>query len=372
MVTAIRMPDIGTTVDRVTLVSWLVKRGDGVKRGDPLCEVETDKAVSELESVAEGVVLDLSVEAGAEIEQGTIIAYVGQPGEATAAPAEPTAPAAPGAEAARSIPPLVRNLARKEGVDLGLVTGTGPGGRITREDVLRAKAAPAEPPAAPAGKPLPPSQITIGRRVSRSHREIPPISFMAHIDMANVLRARRDMEKKTGRKPSFDAFFVKAAAGAMRRFPHFRSRFERDSAIEREAVDVGVAIDRDGRLFIPVVRGADAKTLAGIDADIRALAAEAGSGTLAADALSGATLTVTNLGMFPVTAFQAIIPPDQAAVLSVGAVEDRAVVRQGAVTAAPMATVTLTVDHRLVNGREAAEFVTELKKALENVESMAP
>lgn len=377
MATAITIPDIGTTVDHVMFVKWLVKVGDSVKRGDLLCEVETDKAVSELESIAEGTVLKLLAEPGTEIQQGTTVAYVGQPGEAlenagrkTQDVGQKPAASSPRPEAPPqqvTVPPVVRNLAQKAGVDLSRVTGTGPGGRITREDVLRAKGAGPPPAALPAGKVLPPIQVTVGRRVSRSHREIPPISLTAHIDMTGILRLRKGIEKKAGQKPSFDAFFVMAAATTMRKFAHFRSRLDQEHVIESDASNIGVAIGVDQQLFVPVVHGADVKGLSTIDAEIRALAAKAGAGTLTAAELSGAALTVTNLGMFPVLAFQAIIPPDQAAVLAVGMVDDRVVMRAGAVTTVPTVTITLTVDHRLINGREAGEFVAELKKTLEGV-----
>jgi len=374
MATAITIPDIGTTVDHVMFVKWLVKVGDTVRRGDLLCEVETDKAVSELESIAEGTVLKLLAEPGTEIQQGTTVAYVGQPGEAlenagrkTQDAGQKPAVSSPRPEASPqqvTVPPVVRNLAQKEGVDLSRVTGTGPGGRITSDDVRRAKAA---GPAPAKGKPLPANQVAVGRRVSRSHREIPPISLTAHIDMTGILRLRKGIEKKAGQKPSFDAFFVMAAAITMRKFAHFRSLLDQEHVIESDASNIGVAIGVDRQLFVPVVHGADVKGLSTIDAEIRALAAKAGAGTLTAAELSGAALTVTNLGMFPVLAFQAIIPPDQAAVLAVGMVEDRVVMRAGTVTTVPTVTITLTVDHRLINGREAGEFVAELKKTLEGV-----
>ena len=367
----IRMPDLGTTVDQIKLVRWLKTEGDRVERGEPICEVETDKAASELESAAQGILLRRLVPEGEEIEQGTVIAYVGTPGERVADPdPDPEAqhPTAGAAQAPRrtanraGVPPLLRNLARQHGVDLERVAGTGPGGRITRQDVLRARGQ-ASPPG---GEPLSANQVAVARRVQRSHQQIPPISLTARIDMTAVLALRRGIDKKSGRKVSFDAFFVRAAAAAMADFPPFRSQLAEERLVESEECRVGIAIDVDQKLFVPVIRNAHLKSVSDIDGEVRSLAEKGDAGHLTPEELSGATLTVSNLGMFPVVAFQAIIPPNQVAVLAVGAIEDTPVVRGGCLVFPPLCAVTLTVDHRVINGREAARFLARLKELMES------
>ena len=375
MATAIKIPDIGTTVDHVKLVKWLKKEGDTIRRGEAICEVETDKAVSELESIADGTVLKITAAEDTEVEQDTVIAYVGLPGERIpeespgfrvqgsggeserrASPAEPRTQSP-------SVPPMIANLARKEGVDLANVKGTGPGGRITKEDVMKAQAHPA--PAAGTGKPLSQNQLVVARRVSRSQRDIPPIDLVTRFDMSAVIAARKRMREESGVKISFDAFFVAAVARVMQDFPHFRGRLEEERVVDGEEVNVGIAIGVVEQLFTPVIPGADSLSLREVDAAIQRLQQKSEKGVFEQADLKGATLTVSNLGMYPVLAFSAIIPPDQVAILTIGTTEETPVVRSGELKVAPMATATLSVDHRLINGREGAEFLTALKKKVE-------
>ena len=375
MATAIPVPDIGTTVDHVRLVRWLKSEGDAVKRGEVLCEVETDKATSDLESIAEGVILKLLVEEDTEIEQGTVIAYVGKAGETVpdgaTSGAEAPAPgeAVPdgeisGAGAPASgvaVAPLIRNLAKREGVDLAAVSGTGPAGRITRVDVLKAGSQTPDE-----GHSLSANQQVVARRVARSQREIPPIHLTGRIDMSAII-AERDRLKTAGSKVSFDAFFLRAIVGIMKGFPHFRSRLDSDTVIESEDVIPGIAVSEGYELYTPVIRGADGMSLENIESAIRNLLEKAGRKTFAPEDLTGGTLTVSNLGMYPVSSFSAIIPPAQAAILSVGAIQPTPVVRDGEITVVPMTTVTLSVDHRLINGKEGAEFLTALKEKMEKL-----
>lgn len=373
MPTAIKIPDIGTTVDQVKLVKWLKKEGDSVKRGDALCEVETDKAVSELESIAEGTLLKILVAEDTEVVQESIIAYVGIPGEEvpeesseSAADTEvgPPVPSSGGADSVPSarVPPMLRNLAKKEGVDLTTVVGTGPGGRTTREDIIKAKAR----GTTAAGRPMDENQVVVARRVSRSQRDIPPIHLTGRFDMSAVTAQRKTLREESGSKVSFDAFFIRAAARVMREFPHFRSRLEGETVLESESVTVGIALGVGTALFTPAIEGADTQSLEELAAIVNALQAKAEAGSFASGELRGATLTVSNLGMYPVQAFSAVIPPDQIAILSIGAVEETPVVDSGKLSIVPTAHVTLSVDHRLINGREAAEFLSALKGAMES------
>lgn len=388
MATEIRIPDIGTTVDHVTLVRWLKNEGEPVKRGEPLCEVETDKAVSELESIAEGILLKQVLPEDTEVEQGTIIAYVGREGESvpdalqTGDERRQTTDQKPQVgrekETAR-ISQLIRNLAKKEGVDLEHVTGTGPGGRITREDVVRASVSVQRILRIVEGKPLSSNQATVARRVSQSQREIPAINLTSRFEMTAVLQARRRLsegsfgqEKSNPKDPSdskvrFDTFFISAVSRVMKEFPHFRSKFEEGKVIESVDCNAGIAISVGEELYTPVIKNADAKSVSEIDLAVQQLVKKAEKGCFAPEDMTGGTITISNLGMYPVCSFCAVIPPGQVAILSVGAIEETALVRGGKVKIIPAAMITLSVDHRLINGREAAQFLARLKEEVEKL-----
>lgn len=266
---------------------------------------------------------------------------------------------------------MVRNLAKSLGVDLQRVTGTGPGGRILREDVLKAKkAAPpssatSQPPGAPADASLSSHQTVIARRVMQSHREIPPINLTCQIDMSAVIEFRRRTEKESMRKLSFDAFFVYATARTMTAWPHFRSHLQGKTVILSETSDVGVAISIGDDLFTPVIRRADTKSILEIDAEVQQAIDRAKKRLIPPADMAGAVITISNLGMYPVRSFAAVIPPDQSSALAIGCMQETPVVRNGSVKIVPMALITLSVDHRLINGREAGQFLAQLKERVE-------
>ena len=384
MATPIKMPDIGTTVETVKVVRWLKRVGDPVKRGEPLCEVETDKATSELESYAEGVLLWQAVPEMTEVDAGSIIAYVGLPGEEIPGLAKPGAPPATPAAAKAAPEPaavaagpakvsvLIRNLAKREGVDLEKVVGTAPGGTVTREDVLRAKSSPATPAvpapasaAAPARGKLSPNQRVVARRVAKSWAEIVPIHFTARISMKAAMALREKTRAETGKPLSYDAILVRTVAGLLKDFPRFAAHLEGEEIVPAAGIHIGLAVSAGDDLYTPVVKDADKLTLAEIHQRIEKLAEKARVRTLSLEEMAGACLTISNLGMYPIESFTVIIPPGQSAALSVGAAQEVAVIRDGVVRAEPQAGVVLAVDHRLINGRQAAEFLAALKKAVE-------
>jgi pyruvate dehydrogenase E2 component (dihydrolipoamide acetyltransferase) len=203
--------------------------------------------------------------------------------------------------------------------------------------------------------------------VTQSHREIPPINLAAQIDLSAVKEYRRRMQEENLRELSYDAFFVFAVARALKEFPHFRSRLEDEKTVTADAIHVGVAISAGEELFTPVVRQADTKSILDIDAEIRALAERVGKRTITAADMTGAVLTISNLGMYPIHSFAAVIPPGQAAALAIGCAEETPVVRNGSVKIVPLTTITLSVDHRLINGREAGQFIARLKPILEKL-----
>lgn len=377
MATSIKMPDLSTTADTVTLIKWLKKEGDSVKRGDLLCEIETDKATNGLESIAEGTILKILVEEGTEIGQGTIIAYIGVPGEQLPDTTDKlllsetersTSQAAKSNGYGLKVPPIIRNLADKYGVDIKTISGTGPLGRITREDVLKAKDIKTSDKIPDINsKPLSANQTIIAHRVLQSIHNIPPIHLESKIDMTAVIKTRKTINVKSGEKVYFDAFFVKALANVMRRFSHFRSRIENEQTIEISDVNIGVAISENYDLYIPVIRNSDTKTVTEINHELQQLAKKASENQLTKEDLTGATVSISNLGMFPIRSFQAVIPPDQISILSIGAIEETAIVKNGQITILPIAIITLTVDHKLINGREAGEFLAILKEEIESI-----
>jgi len=383
MPTEVILPDYGTSADRVTLVRWLKNEGDPVERGDSLCEIETDKAVSELEAFVEGTLLRQVADEGSEVEIGAVIAYIGAAGEDVPKPSAQAADSAPPPASTPESPapgerltaakasPLARKLAKDLAVDLSQVAGTGCGGKITRQDIVRAKeqADQGAPPSGPqAGEAaLGANQRSVIRRITESSRETIPIRLASRIHMGQAIRRRENLRAELGRKITYDALFVHTVARIMEGFPHFRSRLSGEQLLTSDDVHVGVAVSIEDELYIPVVHNAHRRRIDDIDSVIRKLADKAGAGRLGPQDVRGATMTVSNLGMYPVEWFDAVIPPAQAAVLTIGAVEEVPVFKDNKVLAAePVVRVLLCVDHRMINGREAARFLAELRTAMES------
>ena len=369
----IKVPDLGTTVDEIKLLAWLVDEGDSVERGDLLAEIETDKATGELESIAEGVLLKQVAAEGDTVEKGDVLAYVGKPGETVPdAQSEPEhredgpvqrVPDRPAGDRPR-VSPVVRNLAKKLGIDLASIEGTGRNGTITREDVLRAgKAGPAE--AAAPGEELSRSQSAVARAVLKSVREIPHLRIEAIVDMT-AAEGIRDQSATTGNKVSYDAVFLKAMAGAIQAVPLIAARLEGDRVIHPEGVHIALAVGVGNDLFLPVVRDVDGTDLPALQSEIADLASQAKAGTLRPEQMTGGCMTLSNLGMYPIESFDAIIFPEHSAILAVGAVERKPVAADDHVEIRPLATLSLAVDHRLINGRAAAEFMARVKEIVES------
>jgi pyruvate dehydrogenase E2 component (dihydrolipoamide acetyltransferase) len=380
MAVPIKLPDMGTTVEECKVLTWRVKEGDAVKRGDVLAEIETDKAVAELESTAEGVLLRQIVNAGDMAHTGDVLAYIGKrgdtvPPETQGAPTpratSPRGPVVAGVAPARSagagpvrVAPVVRNLAVKLNVDLASVQGTGAGGLITREDVLQASQRVPRPATASAAEGLPRAQAAVARAVQRSWKEIPHLYITAVLDMTAAERIRTEGELK-GNRPSYDAIFLKAMALAAEAVPLVAAKLDGERVVRPQGIHIALAIGLGNELFLPVLRDVGKKDLVTLQAEIADLVSKVRNRSLRPDQMTGAGMALSNLGMYPIEDFQAIIFPEHSTILAVGSVQKKAVVRDGRVEIRPLATAKLAADHRLINGRTAAEFLSKLKEVIE-------
>lgn len=372
MATRIVVPDAGQTTDELLLVRWYVKVGDVVAVGDVLADLETDKAVAELEAYVAGHVLALLAEEGESVTVGQALLWVGAPGElveedkpevapvATAQAETPVArEAATGGAGGLAATPAARTAARERGLALGELAGSGPDGCIVKRDVLEQ----AEGAAGVVVRPLSPMRRALAARLTLSAREIPQFSVAMEVDMTRALAVRETTEPRA----TVTDVVVKAAADVLAQFPDVNCRLEGESVRYLADVNVGVAVSVDDGLVVPVLAGADGLGLAEVSVRLRELVANAREGRLAAGARG--SFTVSNLGMYGVKSFTAIINPPEAAILAVGGISDRLVLCDGQVVAVPTATLTLSCDHRLIDGALAARF---LKAVRERLETLAP
>ena len=406
MATNVVMPQMGYDMREGTVVRWYKQEGETVDRGEVIADIETDKATVEFEAYTGGVLGRIVAEAGVAVPVGELIAIITEPGEAVpeaAAPAASPAPAAPTPAPAAAEPeppaapapasdggvrasPIARRLARERGIDLSLVTGTGPNGRITERDVEDYQAAPAAPEPAPAPAPAPavvaaPSDSrielsrmrqTIARVTSDSKSNAPHFYVTAEIDMGKAMAMRRDVndESDPENRVSVNDLMVKACALALAKHPKFNSFFRGDHLEVHGAMNIGIAIALESGLILPGVSNCESKSLLQIAAATKDLIARANSGTLRNEEYSSTTFSISNMGMFDVESFTAIIYPPHAAILAVGSVKQQPVVRHGELAVGTMMKATLSTDHRVADGAEAAEFLMEIKRVLENPVSL--
>jgi len=375
-VTRVILPKLGLTMDEGRLIAWHKKEGDHVAKGEVLFEVETDKANMEIESPASGILRRILVAAGTSVPVTTLVALLSDTADEPIAEAAPPA-GAPPASPAGSAPssdgervrssPAARKRAQELGVDINAVRGTGPGGRIGIADVEAAAAAKAPASAlAAAGaatrekrEPLSKMRRAVADAMTRSFREAPQFSISRDVDMTNANTRR----KAAG--VSYTDVIVAAAATALRAHPRLRSRFDGDAIVTSDAIHVGIAVALEAGLIVPVIRDADAKALGALRDEREALEAAVGTGHARADAFGGAAITISNLGTFGVDRFTAIVNPPEASILAVGRVADRVVVVNGAAAVRPVCSLTLTVDHRVADGADAARYLADVAKELE-------
>lgn len=402
MAKVIRLPKMSDTMEEGVIVSWLVKVGDEVKSGDMIAEVETDKATMELENFEKGTILHLAVKEGEAIPVDAVIAVIGASGEDFASllnntvaekkqPSEPEPTAsAPVASATPSAPladlsansdtdgrikasPLAKKIAEEKGISLASVQGSGDGGRIVRRDIESFS-----PAAQAAAMPIiggtesftetNVSQMrkTIAKRLSESKFTAPHFYLTMEIDMDKAVEARTSMNEFSDVKISVNDIIVKAAAVALTRHPKVNSSWLGDKIRTYGHVHIGVAMAVEEGLLVPVVKFANQKSVSVISSEIKAYSAKAKDKKLLPTDWEGNTFTISNLGMFGIEEFTAIINPPDACIMAVGAVRDVPVVKNGTVVAGKTMKVTLSCDHRVVDGVVGSEFLLTFKSLMEN------
>ncbi len=430
MTIEILMPALSPTMEEGTLAKWMVKEGDEVASGDVIAEIETDKATMEVEAVDEGVIGKIMIAEGTEgVKINTAIAILLEEGEdssdmdaapatsapasdakaeaavETPAPATAPAPMAPTAAGGERIfaSPLARRLASQKGLDLSQITGSGPHGRIVKADVENATAAPAkaEAPAkadAPATSgatvaaspdaeqvkklytgrdfeevPLDNMRKTIAARLTEAKQTIPHFYLRRDIEMDELMTFRADLNKKLepkGVKLSVNDFVIKACALALRDVPDCNAAWANDRVLKFSAVDIAVAVAIDGGLITPVLRDSETKTLSTLSAEMKDLAGRARDRKLAPTEYQGGSFSISNLGMMGIDNFDAVINPPHGAILAVGSGVKKAVVTDDQVEIATIMSVTLSVDHRVIDGAMGAELLSAIKGYIEEPMTM--
>lgn len=421
----ITMPKLSDTMTDGTLVKWLKKENAKIKPGDVIAEVETDKATQELEAFEPGTVARIVAKEGEKIPVGGLIVVLAKPEEDVAAVAKaaggkssssaaaaPQAPAAatpaatpapvpapaaapapapapaPSADASRPVrsSPLARKIAADKGIDIQSLQGTGPDGRIIKRDVLAAGTASARPatsaaaksalPAAPAPVaakleartiPLNNMRQTIARRLLQAKQTVPHFYVSIDVVMDALLQLRKAAnEQLAPTKLTVTDFIARAVASSVAQVPAVNASFTETAIIQHGSVNLGIAVAIEDGLVVPVIRDAQNKGIRQMSEEIKQLAQLARSRKLKADQMTGSTITISNLGMYGIREFQAIINPPEAAILAIGGTEARPIVKNGQVVPAQVMTISLSADHRVIDGALGAEFLSKLKTVLEN------
>ncbi|MCP3161282.1 pyruvate dehydrogenase complex dihydrolipoamide acetyltransferase [Myxococcus qinghaiensis] len=403
---AIQLPSLSPTMTEGKIVKWLKKVGDKVSSGEALAELETDKSNLEIEAYDDGTLAEIVVGENQSAPVGSPIAYLTpKGGKAAAAPAPAAAPkpveAAPAAAApkppAQAAPvasapvasggrrirasPLAKKIAKDKGLDIAQVQGSGPSGRVVKRDIEEALArgvkAPAPAPTAPVTRkapsaatvartePLSSMRKVIAQRMTEVKPGVPHFYLTLEVEMDAAVKVREEA-KAMELKVSVNDLIVKAVAMAVRRYPKINVSLQGDQVVHHGSVDVGIAVALEQGLITPVIRDADTKGLQAISTEVRELAERARKRALKPEEYTGGSITVSNLGMYGIDQFVAIINPPQASILAVGAVADKVVARDGQMVIRKMMTATLSCDHRIIDGAIGAEFLRELRGLLEH------
>ncbi len=418
MTTEVIMPRMSDTMEEGKILKWLKKVGDQVEVGDIIAEVETDKADMEMEALDDGFLTEIRAQEGESAPVGAVIALLGEEAEVGVAPAPPprtasssasTPPAEKRADAKANQPvakkvrkireaaskkpparkkggrilasPIVRKIAAERGIELARVRGSGPGGRIIKQDLESAEAMPvavelktplASSPAVstPTGRVEPFSRMraTIAKRMADSMREAPHFYVTTEIDMSEAVRLRTSLKlsDRVSADVTYTHLLVKAVAVALGRHPRVNASFSGNGRELKDEINVGIAVALDDGLIVPVLHGCQAMSLLDTAAQANGLVERARTGKPTTQDLSGGTFTISNLGMYPVEHFTAVINPPQAAILATSAIKERPTVRDGQVVISRTMMATLSCDHRVLDGATGAQFLEELKNLLEN------
>lgn len=401
------VPDLGESVIEATVASWLKQEGDAVQAGEAVVSLQTDKVDLDVPAPQAGVLHKIERQAGEDVRVGDVLAQLDADGPSVPTPARPEeaasvpeAPAEPEAAAERATP-VAKRMAQDRGVDLGEVSGAGPGGRVTKRDVEEylsrqeqspAAVQPARPSPQPEAKLV--SQVslsnafgrreerikmsrrrrTIAERLVEAQRTAAILTTFNELDMGAVMelrsRKRDEFKKKHGVGLGFMSFFVKAAIGALRVFPTLNASLEGSEIVLKHYYDMGIAVGADEGLVVPVLRDADRLSFAEIEQAIESLATKARAGTLALEDLRGGTFTISNGGVFGSLLSTPILNPPQVGILGLHKIEQRPVVVNGEIVARPMMYAALSYDHRLIDGSEAVRFLVRVKQLIEDPEEL--
>lgn len=396
----VKVPQLPESVTDATLVAWHKRAGDAVRRDENLVDLETDKVVLEVPAPSDGILAEIKIEDGASVTMGQVLAVL-EPGDAPAEPApqppeasapEPSGDVAqvePSARSAERLGPAARRLVEEHDIDPGVIAGTGREGRVTKADVLNylksgssaddggeeaavPASSTAEPGVARAEQRVPMTRLRarIAERLVEAQHTAAMLTTFNEVDMTEVMSLRKRYQdafvERYGVKLGFMSFFVKASIEALRRFPVLNASLDEGDIVYHEYFDIGVAVSTDRGLMVPIVRDADALGYADIEKTIADFGDRARSGGITMDELTGGTFTITNGGIFGSLMSTPILNPPQSGILGMHKVQERPVAIDGALEVRPMMYTALTYDHRLVDGREAVQFLVALKEVLED------
>jgi 2-oxoglutarate dehydrogenase E2 component (dihydrolipoamide succinyltransferase) len=417
MTTEIVVPELGESIVEATVANWLKKEGEHVSVGEAVVELETDKVDLEVGATKSGLLAHIAVEEGQDVHVGEVLGTIEEAEEAelpeekrvpeepkkAEAPEEEAKPEAPEkpteAEVIEKATPVARRYAEEQGIDLEKITGSGPGGRITKGDIERfikaqeqkPEALRPEPESRPAEGPAPEIPIvareareerirmsrrrrTIARRLLEAQQTTAMLTTFNDVDMSAVMdlrrRRREAFQEQHGVKLGFMSFFVKASIGALKTFPRVNGEIQGDDIVLKHYYDIGIAIGAEDGLVVPVLRDADRKTFAQIEREIDDYIQKSREGRLSIEELQGGTFTITNGGVFGSLLSTPILNPPQSAILGLHRIEDRPTAVNGQVVIRPMMYLALSYDHRIIDGREAVQFLVRIKELIEDPETL--
>jgi 2-oxoglutarate dehydrogenase E2 component (dihydrolipoamide succinyltransferase) len=382
----VRVPVLGESVVEATVGGWLKREGERVEAGEPLVQLETEKVNVDVSADQSGVLGKIAAREGETVHPGDVLATIDEAASPPTAEARPAAPAAGAADMERPhASPVARRMAEEHGLDLSRIEGTGTGGRVTREDVERQlqPAARVEPTPAPLPQ-VPPSdgqrgetrirmsrrRQTIATRLVEAQRTAAMLTTFNEADMSAIMdiraRRREAFQKRHGIGLGFMSFFTKAVVGALREFANLNAEIRGDEIVQKHYYDIGIAVGAEGGLVVPVVRDADRKSFAELEREIAELAEKARTNTLTLEDLRGGTFTITNGGVYGSLLSTPILSPPQVGILGMHRIQQRPVAVAGQVVIRPMMYLALTYDHRIVDGREAVQFLVRVKDLVED------